>query len=212
MAEDKDAKQLALDVAAFATSAIPYIGGPISNVLSGVGTVRRINRVREVVARLARDLQEVRSVNEEYVKSEEFKELLELALRQAADERDEQKRRLYAAFLADDIRLPGPSYDEKLRFLRTLEELQPDDLAVLRALGAPPENNPGSMGTPGQTLSRRLTGLDAAHIAELIGQLNAMRITNLGNLNIMMTGSGAADLRHAITAYGQRFLKYLNEP
>jgi hypothetical protein len=207
-----DAKQLAIEVAAFATSAIPYVGGPISNVLSGVGTVRRINRVREVVDQLAKDLAGFKSeVTAEYVQTEEFEELLERTLRQASEERSEEKRRIYAAFLADDIKAPGPSYDEKMRFLRTLEELQPDHLAVLKALSLQPDANLGSIGSPSQTLSRRLPQISGAHISELVAQLNAMRVTNLQSLKVMMTGHGAADLRHSITEYGHRFLKYLHE-
>lgn len=207
-----DAKQLAIDVAAFATSAIPYVGGPISNVISGVGTVRRINRVREVVEQLAKDLAGFKSdVTEKYVKTEEFEELLERTLRQASDERNEGKRRMYAAFLADDIKAPGPSYDEKVRFLRTLEELQPDHLRILKALSAPPDADPGTIGSPSQTLAKRLPGVPDAHITELVAQLNGMRVTNLQSLKVMMTGHGAADLRHSITGYGQRFLKYVHE-
>lgn len=205
-----DAKQLAIEVAAFATSAIPYVGGPISNVLSGVGTVRRINRVREVVDRLARDLAGFKSeVTERYVKTGKFEELLERTLRQASDERSEEKRRIYAAFLSDDIKAPGPSYDEKIRLLRTLEELHPDHLAVLKALSATPDANPGPIGSPNQTLMKRLPQMSDAHISELVAQLNGMRVTNLQSLKVMMTGHGAADLRHAITEHGHRFLKYL---
>jgi hypothetical protein len=207
-----DAKQLAIDVAAFAASAIPYVGGQISNVISGVGTVRRINRVRDVVERLAKDLAGFKSeITEKYVKTEEFEELLERTLRQASDERSDEKRRIYAAFLADDIKAPGPSYDEKIRFLLTLEELQADHLVVLKALSAQPDVDPGMMGSPSQTLSKRLPEMSDAHITELVAQLNAMRVTNLQSLKVMMTGRGAADLRHSITEYGRRFLKYLHE-
>lgn len=207
-----DAKQLAIEVAAFATSAIPYVGGPISNILSGVGTVRRINRIREIVDQLAADLAGFKSdATEKYVSTEEFEELLERTLRQASDERSEEKRRIYAAFLADDIRAPGPSYDEKVRFLRTLEELQPDHLAVLRAFSAQPDVNPDSIGSPSQTLSRRLPQMNDAQISDLVTQLNGMQLANLQSLNVMMTGHGAADLRHSVTEYGHRFLKYLHE-
>jgi len=44
-----DAKATAFEVAAFVTSAIPYIGGPIANILSGVATTRKLNRIREVL-------------------------------------------------------------------------------------------------------------------------------------------------------------------
>jgi hypothetical protein len=207
-----DAKQLAIDVAAFATSAIPYIGGPISNVISGVGTVRRLGRVRQVVEQLAQELAGFRSeITEKYVKTEEFEELLERTLRQASDERSDEKRRMYAAFLADDLKAPEPSYDQKLRFLRILEEVQLDHLIVLRALAAEPDADPGMMGSPSQTLSKRLPEMTEVHITALVFQLNAIGVTNLQSLKVLMTGRGAADLRHSITAYGHRFLKYLHE-
>ncbi|MCI0427561.1 MAG: hypothetical protein L0Z46_06060 [Nitrospiraceae bacterium] len=207
-----DPKTLALEVAAFVTSAVPYIGGPVSNILSGVATARKLNRVRGVLESVAEDLKGFKSeITDRYVRTGEFEELLERTLRQAADERSEEKRRLYASFLRDDIKSPTGTYDEKLRFLRTMEELQPDHLLVLKALSAAPDANPGMMGSPSQTLSKRLPQMNEAQITELVSQLNDMRITNLGSLKVMMTGHGAADLRHSITQYGRRFVEYVLE-
>jgi hypothetical protein len=207
-----DPKIFALEVAAFVTSAVPYLGGPISNILSGVATTRKLNRVQEVLKILAEDLKGFKSEKtEQYVKTEDFEELLEHTLRQAADERSKEKRRLYAAFLRDDIKSPTRTYDENLRFLRTLERLQSDHLFVLKALSAEPDANPGTMGSPNQTLSKRIPHMNETHISELVSDLNDMRITNLSNLKVTMTGHGAADLRHSITPYGRRFVAYLYE-
>jgi hypothetical protein len=202
--------ETALDVAAFVGSAVPWIGGPVSNVLGGISMGRKLARVREVLEGLVTDLAEFKSeVAEEYVKTEEFEELLEQTLKRAADERNEEKRRIYRAFLTDAIESPGKPYDEQIRFLRTLEELQPDHLKVLRALSQTPEPNPGI--TPNQTLRRRLPELEEARIEDLVTQLNDLRVTNLTNLKVMMTGHGAENLQHAITQYGNRFLQYLIE-
>jgi hypothetical protein len=209
---DSDPKILALEVVAFVTSGVPYLGGPISNILSGVATARKLNRVQEVLKILAEDLKGFKSeTTDRYVKTEDFEELLERTLRQVADERSEEKRRLYAAFLRDDIKSPTRTYDENMRFLRIMEQLQLDHLLVLKALGAEPEANPGMMGSPNQTLSKRLPHMNETYISELVSELNDMRITNLGNLKVMMTGHGAADLRHSITPYGRRFVAYLFE-
>jgi len=48
--------EIALDVASFISSAVPWIGGPVSNVLSGVSFGRKINRVSELLEGVARDL------------------------------------------------------------------------------------------------------------------------------------------------------------
>jgi hypothetical protein len=150
-------------------------------------------------------------VSEKYVKTEDFEELLEQTLKRVADERNEEKREVYRVFITEAIESPGESYDEQIRFLRTLEELQPDHLRVLRALSQSPDPNPGMMGSPNQTLRRRLTELEEARISDLISQLNDLRVTNLTSLKVMMTGLGAEDLRHSITLYGQRLLRYIGE-
>ena len=202
--------ETAIDVAAFVGSAVPWIGGPVSNVLSGMSWGRKFERVREVLEGLSSDLADFKSeISEEYVKTEDFEELLEQTLKRAADERNESKRKIYRAFLTNAIESPGELYDDQIRFLRTLEELQPDHLLVIRALSQSPDPDPGMMGSPDQTLRQRLPELNDERISEIISQLNDLRITNLTSLKTMMTGRGAADLRHSITSYGQRFLKYI---
>jgi len=199
-----------LDIAAFVGSAVPWIGGPVNNVLGGMSLGRKLSRVREVLQGLASELSDFKStLSEEYVKTEEFEELLEQTLKPVAEERTEEKRRIYRAFLIDAIESPGKPYDEQIRFLRTLEELQPDHLRLIRALSQAPDPSPGMMGSPIQTLRRRLPEMDEARISDLLSQLNNLRVTNLTSLKVMMTGRGAEDLRHSVTPYGQRFLRYI---
>lgn len=141
--------ETAIDVAAFVGSAVPWIGGPVSNVLSGMSWGRKFERVREVLEGLSSDLADFKSeISEEYVKTEDFEELLEQTLKRAADERNESKRKIYRAFLTNAIESPGELYDDQIRFLRTLEELQPDHLLVIRALSQSPDPDPGMMGPP----------------------------------------------------------------
>lgn len=208
----KTKAETALDIAAFVGSAVPWIGGPVSNVLSGRSWGRKFERVREVLEGLSSDLSDFESkISEEYVKTEDFEDLLEQTLKRAADERNEEKRKIYRAFLTNAIESPGELYDEQIRFLRTFEELQPDHLLVVRALSQNPEPDPGMMGSPNQTLRKRLPEIDEGRISDIVSQLNDMRITNLTSLKTMMTGHGAADLRYSITPYGQRLLKYIME-
>ncbi len=204
--------ETALDVAAFVGSAVPWIGGPVSNVLGGISLGRKLARVREVLEGLVEDLAEFKSdAAKEYVATEEFEELLEQTLRQVSDERNEDKRRIYRAYLTDAIESPGEPYDEQIRILGTLRELQPDHFRVVRALSQAPDPTPGMMGSPIQTLCGRLPELEEARIEDLITQLNDLRVTNVMSLKAMMTGGGAENLQHAITQYGQRFLKYITE-
>ncbi len=205
------AGETALDVASFVSSALPWVGGPVSAVLSGMSLGRKLGRIRELFEGVVEDLRHFKSeASEKYVKTEEFEELLENALHRAANERNEEKRRLYRTFVTQSITAAGPSYDERIKILRTLEELQLDHVLVLRALGEVPPSDPdGIMGSPLQTLHKRLPEFSRDHIEQLIAELNDLRLTNLQALHTMMTAHGAQDLRHFATPFGLQFLRFL---
>jgi hypothetical protein len=50
---------------------------------------------------------------------------------------------------------------------------------------------------------------EEVQIEQLVSELNDHRLTSMSSLRGMMTAHGAADLRQAVTTYGQRFLSYL---
>ncbi len=196
----------ALDVA----NLVPWLGGPIAGVLSGIGTDRKINRINNLLIGLAEKLLDFESeAAKQYVQTEEFEELLEQTLRQVAAERHEEKRRMYRDFLIGAIISPGEPYDEQIRFLRTMEELQLEHLRVLKAVSQPPKPVNGIVGSPITTLKGRLPDFSESQIEERIQQLNDLRVTNMTSLKTMMTPQGAENLTHAVTAYGTRFVQYL---
>lgn len=206
----KSKTETSLDIAATVASAVPWLGGPISNVLTGISAGRRFHRIEEVVVGLAEDLKDFRSgVSENYAQSREFQELGFQTLRRVLDEHNEQKRRIYRAFLVGAIKSPGESYDEQLRFLRTLEELQGDHIRVVRALMQTPESITGGTGSQISTLERRLRDMKRERITDLVDQLNAMRITKLADLDVTMSAHGAANLQKALTPYGRRLVAYI---
>jgi len=206
-----DKADTTLDVAAFVGSVVPWIGGPISNVLGGMSLGRKLKRVHEVLGIVSTELEEFKSeASEAYVNTEEFEDILEQALKRVGEERNEVKRKIYGAFLLGAIREPGEGYDEQLRFLKALEDVQIDHLRVLKALSETPGNPESSItGSPSQTLSCRLPEMSSDYIEEIVSQLNDMRLAKLTSLKVMMTPSGAEDLRHNVTEHGMRFMEYL---
>lgn len=202
----------ALDLAATIGSIVPWFGGPVSNVLNGMSLGRKLGRVQDVLEDLAADLRGLESdVSENYVKTEEFEDLLEQALKRVGEERNAETRELYKAFLSKTIASPGESYDDQMRILNIFEQLNPDHIRVLRAIQAEPPADPGMMGSPIGTLQRRVPELDKSRIVEITTHLNDLRITNLPNLNTMMTGHGAEDLRHSLTGFGLRLVRYVTD-
>jgi hypothetical protein len=147
----------ALDVAAALVNLAPLIGGPVASILRGISGGRKQQRVMEVIRGVSEDLRDFQSkVAEEYVRTEDFEELLENTLRRAAQERSEGKRRLYRNFLTTAIQHPGGDYQEQLRFVKTLDEISSDHLEVLLALSQNPESRFGLIGSAMQTLKKRL--------------------------------------------------------
>jgi hypothetical protein len=200
------------EAAALFASAIPFVGGAISNVLTGWSAERRYERIKEVCAGLARDLEAFTGrVRADYVRSEEFSDLVDQALRRVAMERSEEKRRLYRGVLLGAVTGADQSYDEQLHLLRVIESLQAAHIEVLRALLQTPSAADGTHGTFRQTLKRRLPHLTDQRIADLVTQLDDLRVTKVGNLKVITTAQGAQRMQTMVTALGRRLASYLRE-
>jgi hypothetical protein len=209
--DDDDAVSDYADLAAILTSAVPVFGGAISLVLSDWSAQRKFQRVRELLKGLAQDLQGVKArVKEEYVRSEEFADLLDHTLRRVANERHEEKRRLYRRFLLNVV-LTGPAYDEQLHILRILDELQVAHIRLLGAIMRPPPKDvySGGIGSFLGTLRERLPDFSEPLIDELMAQAQGFRIVNVSSLRTAMNSHAAQDMRNTITPFGQRFTNYI---
>lgn len=203
----------ALAISAFVSSAVPWIGGPVSNVLGGMVTERKIDRVKEVLTGLAEDLENFQSaVSEEYVRTEEFEDILDETLKRVARERSQEKRELYRGFLRHTVKIPSDdAYALQIQVLQTLEQVLPGHIAILRALSQPPGDPSNSMmGSPINTIQKRTDNVGREEIQELVAQTNALRLTNLTSLMVTMTGTGAEDLRHSVTKLGNELVRYLS--
>ena len=194
-------------------SAVPWLGGPVSSVLSSYSQSRKFNRIKEVLDKLSEELREFRSkASEEFVKTEAFEDLLEYTLRRVADERQSSVRALYCRFLNRAISDPNDDYDSQIEILRAIELLRSGHVAVLGALIEDPEPvAPLSHASSHiQTLVKR-TSLDRESIRLLVDDLNHWRLTKLDGLNTMMTGRGAASLQHTVAPLGRKVSHYLME-
>lgn len=202
-----------LDIAATVASIVPWLGGPISQVLGGMSIDRKLKRVYDVLTQLADQVKDLDpGTSKQYVETEDFQDLLEESLRRVVLERSEAKRRAYSCFLAQDISQPSrQEYDEKLRMLRTLEELQDDHLRIIKAIKREPVVGAeyGYVGSIIDTLRRRLPDMSEDRIQDLTGQLVDLKVLNALSLNTMMTSAGAEDLRGRMTTYGERFFKFI---
>ena len=117
---------------------------------------------------------------------------------------------MYAAFLAGAIKSPGEPYHEQLRFLRTLEELRPDHIRVIRAMLVQRPMDPRApSGSVGETLRMRLRSMPRERIEDLANQLSDLRLVRLDNQILNTRSSNAYDLRGLFTPYGNRLVVYI---
>jgi len=205
--KEKVAKTLATVV-----SSASWVGGPISNILNQYADEKWRHRFCEVVAAIEKKLEDhVSDESKHYVEQDDFEELLAEVMDRAVRERTQEKRDIYARLVSSDIKNPGQnSYEDKLRFVRTIEALTRDQLRLLAAVAEPagsPQNS--VISSPLQVLQRRLPDLEREHIEELANDLNSYRLTELRWLNTMMTPPGAEDTRSALNDFGKRFVAYL---
>ena len=114
--------EAALELSATISSFAPWIGGPIGGVLSGISVKRKMSRVNDCLKVLASRVESIRdTVAEDFVRTEDFEDLLEQTLRRVADERIAEKRELFAVFLLNSIGKPDFPYERRLKLLKILE-------------------------------------------------------------------------------------------
>lgn len=195
------------------TSLVPVLGGPTSNFFGGMAAGRKFERIREVLLGVAQDLQEFKDqIPEEYIRSEDFEDILEETLRRTARERSQEKRKLYRSFLSKESRSPV-EYDTQLMVLKTIEELQAADLVILEAIFREPhqsELNGAVTGSLIGTIRRRIPGTENYVIETAVERFDRLGITdNVSNsLKTMMTPHGAVDLRTRLTSLGKLIADY----
>lgn len=197
-----------LEIASAFATFTPLLGGVFSNVLSGIATDRQFERVREFVLRLSARLDELSAEQEEYVRTEDFQEIVGETMRRVWSERSEEKRRAYGDFLLGIIESPGGDYDEQLEFLRLVEQLHPDFIRFIEAMRQPrPPDHDSTMGGPIVALHERLPDLSDDRLREIADRLNAMGLTSLPSLGTIM--SRVPDLNAYFSPMGHRFVSFL---
>ena len=209
----RDKTDNALIAGSVIASVVPWLGGPVSNVLNGMATERKFTRIQEVLDDLAVQLNDFESeVAQEYVKTDDFEELLENTLKRTADELNAEVRAMYARFLRHVIAEPGDEYDNQFVVLCTVKSLRNEHIVVLQALLAEPTSSEASLvaGSPMQTLEGR-TSLDRDRIERVVETLDDLKLTKASDrMFTMMTANGAASLQGIVTGLGIRVLDYLS--
>lgn len=193
--------EMVTDLLSIGSSAIIWVGGPISGVLSKITANRKFKRIYDVIEEVVLDLDGFKSeASENYVKTEEFEELTEKILIKTAEERNQKKRELFRRFLLKTIKSPSTDYAEQIRYLRIIEEMQIDHLKIIKTL-IEKSNLEGekNQGVQLPALLSNLPEMKREQARDLIIHLN----------NLCVTEITSKDSAVIFTEFGRRFVKYL---
>ncbi|MHB8763188.1 MAG: hypothetical protein ACYDA8_02420 [Deferrisomatales bacterium] len=202
------------ELLAIVSSAAPWIGGPVAEVIGGAATTLKINRVTQFVKDVLDHVEALHSrAAEEFVRSEDFVDILEKTAQAVADERNETKRSLFANYILNNISQTEIEYDRRLKCLNLLKQVDTRHLDLLSAFLKPPTEQELklSMSAPSTTIERRAPHL-REHLSAVIHDTNTLGLTTIRDnyMNMNMTGHGAANLQHAVTPLGKELLSFIS--
>lgn len=200
---------------------VPVVGGILGTYIGDSLNQTYQKRLDTLLQSLVHDLSHTqRKMNTEFVKSDDLPELFGEIIPRVQKERNKEKRHYYknilrGAILNKDI----DPYDTSMKYVRTLEDLQPVHIAVLRAVAIelPDEEllrrDRSAGGFMMNTLNERLPEIPKSQFPEILEDLNLARVTNfrVGSLMLGMNGSSAANLRARMTEYGIAFVEFVLE-
>ena len=201
------------DWVATLVSAAPTLGGPIAAVIGGWSNQRRFDRVARAIKSIATDVARLDPPTvEQYIKSDEFLELLENGLSFIARTRSERKRDAFAAVLSGAVRDTSRGYDENERMLRVIDAIMDPHISLLAALTVAPSGPVGLLfGSPIRTLQRRLAPHTNNEIVEWYGELVRAGLVQQRDLHLHTTPDGSERLGSLLTPLGERVVAYLRQ-
>lgn len=189
-----------------------YVGDSINNL--------HRERLDTLLESIVHDLSHTQQkMNTKFVRSTDLPDLFGQIIPRVQQERNEDKRRYYKNILLGAVTSDSVDpYDEAVKYVKTLEELQPVHIVVLRAVAVevPKEESwkrDWSSDFLINTLLERLPQIPKNQFPEILEDLNHTRVTKfkIDSLSLAMTGASAANLRSRMTEYGKAFVKFVLE-
>lgn len=205
-----------LEALAKVTAAIPVIGGAISSAASGAATGRKMGRLFDAVSALDHEIDDILAqFDDVYVHSEDFEEMAGEIFGRIRDAHSIDRRRMLLNFFENDCVIGGTiEYDQKIKLLRLVDEVEPQLLIVLDAMMRPTleSESASMMGSVAGTIQKKLP---LEFSGDLSGALKELVRLGLIQDNVMwgatVTAPTANDTNRA-TSDGAALITFIREP
>lgn len=194
---------------------------------------RKLTRCLEMLECLQEDLDESqKSINEEYVKNDDFLDIFEQTVNQVANERNDDKRMYFKNILLNSIFNDTIDYDITEKYLNILSRLEKDDLLILKVLYQPVLANKAKgyvLKNPNLVNGRRsefyrieknydlvwtlkdLLHIDEGQVKDSLYALIRERLVNDNTLSFSLKtdGNPVYVLKNHLTPKGKSFISYI---
>ena len=198
---------------------LPIVGAAVQGALSGATHARWVNRVVEEAEKIDKRIDELEErVHQDYITSDEFKDLVADAMSEAARFESEERRRLYSSVVVGAA-VAGPgSHIVARRMMRRIEALDPIHFKFLKGMALAENLDPDLPVTHTaiqwceNLLSKVLGRLTGGRVESLLFDLQSeglLRPEPLEHLRTMRSSFTASDARRWISSRGQETLRYL---
>ena len=215
-----------------AVAAIPYLGGTINSIWADISAERKMARFEQFLMELESKVEAHKdSVNESFVKKDDFLDLFENTARHLMIERSSVKRKMYKDILLSSILDNNADYDKTEKFILLLERMTHNEILILKAFFNPQKINE-DYGQPIKDLNTYespfsnwgeysvidllqilFTNINSDEITDSVYFLINNRLINLkneGHDKRKTNGNPLNFLENIISAKGKEFMLYLN--
>jgi hypothetical protein len=220
---DSTRGETALEIAAIALEAVPYVGGVLSSTASYFLEIRKNRRLNEFLTDLAEDLQSVKDrINRHLAESEGFQDLTEDILSKAAETRQPEKLDALRAIFLNTVLSDLPDFGEAAEIADLVYNWQPRHIILLKILDNPlaADEQMGNVVGPGgglvtsigQILEKLLPEWDEDQIDRTWQELYDKQIHRTPGTRTMITDRGIRQVEGRLTDFGQKVAGYLRNP
>jgi hypothetical protein len=206
--EDLTGSEIALHIGEFVASVIPVLGGPLEKTLAFVRESRD-RRVPDLIDDLDHRFKQLGDrLDEDFVATADYAGRWEATMEEAVRARQIDKREYYLRALTAIAAKDRPRLDEWDFNMDTLNRIDRPALRVLAAATVEPIN---VIETTAQWayLRSHVDEMDDVTLARCWDDLATLGLFSMRTVLVADVHAGPADTEGLLTAYGQRFVRFL---
>lgn len=203
-------------------SAAPFVGGPLATIAKSIAERRQNRRLSSFLEQVVEDMNRLETrLNEDFLSSEEFEDLAEEILSNAADTRQEEKLEAYRRIFLNALTAKDASYSGAARVIRFVRRWDPEHLVMLRLLHDPlpffeesgtAKEIVSGLGRKFDDQLQKLTGWHKSMVERVWCDLERDHIhhfnTQIGGMKRMEPDR----LSKGLTGFGRQVAEFLQEP